>query len=123
MNKLKYIKVVKKPWGRELWFAWTDDYLGKVIEINPGQEISLHKHVAKEETLWVSQGRCKVDIEGKDGRMWGRICVPGDKFHILPWRKHQMRAFTKVVLFEVSTPHPKDSIRLKDKYGRKCVDE
>ena len=123
MNKLNYTRVVKKPWGRELWFAWTDDYLGKILEINPGQEVSLHKHKIKEETLWVSEGSCKIDVEAKGGRMCGRTCGPGDKFHVSPGRKHQMRAFTKVVIFEVSTPYPEDSVRLKDKYGRECVDE
>lgn len=121
MNKLKSIKCVNKPWGCELWFAETKDYLGKVIVINARQEVSLHKHRKKEETLYVQEGICKVEYETVKGNMSSKIVNVGEFFHVLPNRKHRMTAIgQRVVLFEASTAHPKDSVRLEDKYGRPC---
>jgi len=30
------MKIVDKPWGRELWLVVTDRYAAKVLEINAG---------------------------------------------------------------------------------------
>jgi len=120
MNKLKEIKIVKKPWGRELWFAQTNNYLGKILEIDPDEEVSLHKHEIKKETMYVYQGRVSIFLQGET-----RIYYPGSFVHIMPGHAHLMRATgeQRVILFEVSTPFPEDSIRLADKYGRPCVKE
>jgi len=120
MNKLKQLKIVKKPWGRELWFAHTNNYMGKILEIDPGEEVSLHDHEIKEETMYVYQGECQV-FSDDDIRPFH----PGEFIHIVPGNIHRMRAIgdQRVILFEVSTPFPEDSIRLEDKYGRPCVKE
>ena len=120
MNKIDQLKVVKKPWGRELWFALTKNYMGKILEIDPGEEVSLHRHEIKEETMYVYQGRCSVFLNGNV-----QIYYPGSFIHIVPGHAHLMRATgeMRVILFEVSTPFPEDSIRLTDKYGRPCVKE
>jgi len=122
MNKIEQLKVVEKPWGRELWFAQTSNYMGKILEIDPGKSTSIHKHEIKEETMYVFQGRCQV--LSKDDI---RIYYPGSFIHIEPGDVHSMTATgdtgQRVILFEVSTPFPEDSIRLEDKYSRPCVKE
>ncbi len=120
MNQLERIRVVKKPWGRELWFAHTNNYMGKILEIDPGEWVSFHRHEVKEETMYVYQGRCRFETKATI-----QICYPGTFIHIAPGEAHKMMATgdQRVILFEVSTPFPEDSIRLEDKYGRPCVKE
>lgn len=36
---------VDKPWGYELRWAITDRYLGKIIHVDAGQQLSLQYHV------------------------------------------------------------------------------
>src|SRR6059058_5882039 len=50
-------KIVEKPWGREIWYAHTDHYAGKVLEVKAGQRLSLQKHEIKEETLYLLSGK------------------------------------------------------------------
>ena len=120
MNKLKQLKIVKKPWGREIWFARTNNYMGKILEIDPGEDVSFHRHEIKEETMYVFQGRCSVLLNRNV-----RIHYPGSFIHIMPGNSHSMAAAgdQRVILFEVSTPFPEDSIRLEDKYDRPCAKE
>ena len=49
-------KIVEKPWGREIWYAHTAHYAGKVLEVTAGQRLSLQKHNIKEETLYLLSG-------------------------------------------------------------------
>ena len=27
---------IDKPWGYEIWYAWTDRYVGKILHVRPG---------------------------------------------------------------------------------------
>src|SRR6476646_3364547 len=53
-------KIVDKPWGREIWYAHTDHYAGKVLEVKAGKRLSLQKHAIKEETLYLLSGKVKM---------------------------------------------------------------
>ena len=122
MNKLKEKKIVKKPWGREVWFAHTEDYMGKLLIIQPGEQVSLHYHKDKEETMYVMFGIMEVYTVGQEGTivLQEEVCTEG-VFHVEPGQYHSMKCISNpqpVYLFEVSTPHPDDSIRIKDFYGR-----
>ena len=122
MNKLKETKIVKKPWGEEAWFAQTENYMGKVLIIKPGEQVSLHYHKHKEETMYVMFGVMEVYTSGPDGTIvLQEILCAEDVLHIPPGTLHSMKCVSDpqaVYLFEVSTPHPDDSIRVKDFYGR-----
>jgi len=110
------MKTVDKPWGKEIWFAMTQHYMGKILIINPNQQVSLHVHMYKEETFYIEQGDMQLSNNGHS-----KIYKAGRRVHIKPRTKHSMQAFDeKVILFEVSTPHPEDSVRIKDYYGRPC---
>ena len=50
-------KIVEKLWGREVWYAQTDRYAGKILEVTEGHLLSLQKHVVKHETLYLLSGR------------------------------------------------------------------
>ena len=55
------MKVVDKPWGREIWWAHAKDkYMGKILEINAGERLSLQFHIDKDETIYVTKGSLKL---------------------------------------------------------------
>lgn len=121
MDRLNKIKTIEKPWGEEIWFAMTGDYLGKILMINPNQQVSEHYHEHKEETFFVWQGPVEITIKYRKNEI-ATTYQTGDRVHILPVRTHTMRALNKkVILFEVSTSFPEDSVRIKDFYGRECI--
>ena len=38
------VQIKEKPWGREVWFAHTDHYAGKILEVRKGARLSLQYH-------------------------------------------------------------------------------
>ena len=116
--KLHEAKTVLKPWGHEVIFAVTKDYVGKVLVIKAGHQLSLQFHKVKEETIYLRAGEMKFILEDGDGVMEEQIVKPGQSFHIPPNRKHRMIAVSDCEVFEVSTPHLDDVVRLEDSYGR-----
>ena len=47
---------IEKPWGYEIHWAKTDNYVGKLLFINAGHRLSKQYHEVKEETLYVLSG-------------------------------------------------------------------
>ena len=58
--------IVDKPWGREIWYAHTDRYAGKVLEVDEGHVLSLQKHEVKHETLYLQAGRMRFTLEDRE---------------------------------------------------------
>ena len=48
---------VPKPWGYELWWAWTEDYVGKILFVAKGHKLSVQYHEHKDETSYLQRGR------------------------------------------------------------------
>ena len=112
------IKVVDKPWGRELWIAHSDRYALKIIEINKGTRSSLQYHVKKHEHIYVDRGVLQMEWEDEDGHMKTLTLNPGDVIENMPGRKHRAIAIEDVRLIEVSTPELDDVVRVEDDYQR-----
>jgi quercetin dioxygenase-like cupin family protein len=112
------IRKVDKPWGHELIWAHTKDYVGKIISIRKGQKLSLQYHKVKEETVLVFQGKMAFVFEDEAGKLNEIILEAGEAHHIPPGKKHRMIAIEDCQVFEVSTPHLDDVVRLEDGYGR-----
>ena len=109
------VKIVKKPWGSEVWFASHKNYLGKVLRIIKGHRLSRQYHRRKHETLYCVKGECVFELNGKK-----LLLKVGDSVCVLPGTVHRISAQKNTVeLFEVSTCHPEDVVRLDDDYGRK----
>jgi len=106
-------KIVDKPWGREIWYAHTDRYAGKVLEVTAGHLLSLQKHRVKHETLYLLSGRIRLTLD-EQVMDW----PPGQAVSISPGTVHRMEAIEDSVLLEVSTPELDDVVRLEDRYGR-----
>jgi mannose-6-phosphate isomerase-like protein (cupin superfamily) len=109
---------VAKPWGHELIWALTDRYCGKVLVIEAGKRLSLQKHVAKDESIYVLSGRLLLYLEDAGGEVRQLELGPGEARHVPTGRIHRYEALERTELFEVSTPELDDVVRLSDDYGR-----
>lgn len=108
-----------KPWGREIWFAYTDKYAGKILEVKKGHRYSLQYHEKKRETQYILEGKVKFTI-GKDLKHLKTLKLKaGDKIDITPGTIHRLEALENSKIFEVSTPDLDDVVKLSDDYGRK----
>ena len=112
---------VIKPWGKEVIWAETSDYVGKLLYINEGHKLSLQYHEQKEETLVVVSGELELTVSdhGRRGISTLKLSA-GDTFHVTPHTIHRFAATcgSNVVLAEVSTNHLDDVVRLEDDYDR-----
>lgn len=113
------IKRVEKPWGYELIFAKTGDYVGKILHVKKGHQLSLQYHREKEETIYLQSGLLKLVFEETKDNLVEIEMRPGDAHHIPPNHQHRMIALEDCDIFEVSTPQLDDVVRLEDSYGRK----
>ena len=112
------IQRVEKPWGYELIWAKTKDYVGKILHINKGHKLSLQYHQIKEETIIVASGVMNFVFENEKGEMQEILLKAGEAHHIPTGRKHRMIAVEDCDVYEVSTPHLDDVVRLEDAYAR-----
>ena len=111
-------RYVPKPWGHELIWALTGRYCGKLIAIDAGRRLSLQRHAAKEESVYVLSGVLHLHLEDESGTVQVLEVGPGESHHIPPGRIHRFEARQPVELIEVSTPEIDDVERLEDDYGR-----
>jgi mannose-6-phosphate isomerase-like protein (cupin superfamily) len=112
------IQRVEKPWGYELIWAKTGDYVGKILHINQGHKLSLQYHNKKVETILLYSGQMIFVFENEGGQLEEIRLTPGEAHHIPAGKKHRMIALEDCDVFEVSTPHLDDVVRLEDGYGR-----
>lgn len=117
-NFLRNIIVKPKPWGREIWFAWTDSYAGKILEIEKGHRFSLQYHKKKYETQLIIEGKVKFTYGSTPKKLTEFIVHAGEKVDIAPHTIHRAEALQKTIIFEVSTPDLDDVTKLADDYGR-----
>lgn len=115
------VDTVPKPWGHEKIWARSDRYVGKIIHINAGHELSVQFHRRKDETIHLLSGeivyRVQRDPSDKDRLDDVRLRI-GESYRIAPGTVHQMLAVTDCDVLEVSTPEVDDVVRLSDRYGR-----
>ncbi len=111
------VEKVSKPWGYELIWAHTDQYVGKILFIKSGEALSLQYHKQKDETIYIINGKMNLEIM-KNGKRRIHKMLKGDSFRIKPGTIHRMAAVTDCLVCEVSTPELDDVVRLEDKYGR-----
>lgn len=104
---------VSKPWGKEVIWAKTEKYVGKVLHINAGHQLSKQYHVKKDESIYILSGRMNLELDGITLPMG-----PGDCIRIPAGVIHRMIGLSDVQVAEVSTPELWDVVRLEDSYGR-----
>lgn len=109
---------IEKPWGYELIWAETEDYVGKVLHVEAGRQLSYQYHRRKDETVYVLRGAVELEIGGADGTRRTFRLAPGDHYRIRPGVRHRLRALETSDILEASTPHLDDVVRVEDDYGR-----
>jgi mannose-6-phosphate isomerase len=114
------MKIVQKPWGRELWMAHGDfPYAFKILEVKAGQRLSLQYHEKKRESAYCLSGEGTLTLENlQTGVMELLRVVPGALYHVVPNQKHRLEAVTDLRIIEVSTPELDDVVRIADDHHR-----
>lgn len=123
----KIYKVIK-PWGHELWINGQNlSYVMKEIYIKKGTKISLQYHRQKKETNVLFSGNARLYYKAdpkifNDNLLSVNMGIidmkPVTAIDISPMVVHRIEAQTDVLLYEVSTPHLDDVVRIQDDSGR-----
>lgn len=111
------IKKKDKPWGYELLWGHTDQYVGKVLFIEKGKRLSRQYHQVKDETIYVIDGILTLELGENAEEI--RYLGSGHAYHVEPGTVHRFCAdTTDVRLVEVSTPELDDVVRIEDDWDR-----
>lgn len=115
---------VVKPWGYELWINGQHPcYALKEIFIKAGTRTSLQYHNFKQETNVLFQGTAKLHFKANEGILNDQVKTedtattqiePVSSIDVLPKTLHRLEAVTDIVLYETSTPHLDDVVRVQD---------
>ncbi|MBA2568646.1 MAG: cupin [Actinobacteria bacterium] len=110
---------VDKPWGYELIWAVTDEYVGKILFVRAGESLSLQFHNLKDESWLVHSGRARIEMAAPGEKLLqAEVIEAGAAFRIRPGIIHRVTGVDDTTIIEVSTPHLDDVVRLEDRYGR-----
>jgi mannose-6-phosphate isomerase len=114
---------IEKPWGYEVWYAWTDQYAGKLIHVNAGCRLSLQYHNNKDESCFLLSGSMLLTKGSAADDLTVTPISEGHAWRNTPGEIHTIEAVVDSDVLEVSTPHLDDVVRLQDLYGREgtCV--
>lgn len=112
-TRTMYESRTDKPWGHEVVVALTEKYLQKKLYIKEGHRTSLHYHREKMETLYVVKGKVRLDFEKGSKEL-----AEGERETIPPGLVHSIVALRNTQIDEASSPHPDDTVRVKDFYER-----
>jgi len=108
-------EIVEKGWGKEIIFVNNDEYCGKILCFNKGKKFSMHYHLKKKETWYVSKGSfILIWIDYTNGITYSENLNIGDVITNERGEPHQLIALEDSELFEVSTKHyDDDSYRIQ----------
>ena len=111
-------KTVYRPWGYYTVLAQGQGFLTKMIQVNPGQKLSVQSHNHRSEHWVVLNGTAKVVLEGKE-----LILSPGHSVDIPVKAIHSLQNPYKdiIQIIEVQKGDlliEEDIIRYEDMYGR-----
>lgn len=109
---------VEKPWGYELIYAKTEKYVGKILYVFKGQQLSLQYHRIKDETMYMLKGAAELSIGQVRREIRTKAFSTGMTYRIEPGVVHRLTAIEDCEVLEVSTPELSDVVRLQDRYGR-----
>jgi len=109
---------VEKPWGYELIWAHTREYVGKILHVNAQEALSLQYHEVKDETIFLLSGEMKFWAGPSMEELEEIALGSGEAFRVRPGTIHRMQAITDCDILEASTSHLEDVVRLDDRYGR-----
>jgi len=105
---------VQKGWGHEVIIVNNDLYCGKILHFNKGAKFSMHFHMKKMETWYVTTGLFTFRwINTGNADIIEETLKPGDTITNLVGEPHQIICLEEGDIFEVSTTHfDSDSYRV-----------
>lgn len=111
-------KTVYRPWGYYTVLAQGKGFLTKMIQVNPGQKLSVQSHNHRSEHWVVLEGMAKVLLEGKE-----HILSPGHSIDIDVKEIHSLQNPYNDVLKIIEVQKgdlliEEDIVRYEDMYGR-----
>jgi quercetin dioxygenase-like cupin family protein len=108
------VEIVPKGWGKEVIFVNNDEYCGKLLCFEKGKKFSMHYHIKKKETWYVSKGSfILIWVETNTGTTHTEYLSVGDVITNERGEPHQLIALEDSEVFEVSTKHyDEDSFRM-----------
>ena len=108
------IEIVPKGWGKEIIFVNNDEYCGKLLCFDKGKKFSMHYHLKKKETWYVSKGTfILIWVDTTEGITYTEYLKVGDVITNERGEPHQLIAMEDAEVFEVSTKHyDDDSFRM-----------
>lgn len=109
---------VEKPWGHELIWAHTEQYVGKILHVKAGHVLSVQYHERKDETIHLLRGRVRLLIGPAADRLEEVPFAQGESIRITPRTVHRVEAISDADILEASTSQLDDVIRIEDRYGR-----
>lgn len=119
---------VSKPWGHEIWINGEHPgYCLKEVYLKAGTRTSLQYHNLKRETNVLLFGRIRliyktneaVALDDTRAEDLGFVELePTSAIDVTPGVLHRIEAMTDSTLYEVSTPHLDDVIRVSDDAAR-----
>ncbi len=99
----------EKAWGYELWIHNDEKYCGKILHFREGGKFSMHFHLKKHETWYVSKGRFVLrTIDPINAEKFEYRIGCGEAVEIPQGHPHQLIALEESEIFEVSTQHFED---------------
>lgn len=110
-------QTVKKPWGLFMQFTHDEKSTVKILEVKPGEMLSLQSHKKRDEFWYVLEGNPTIVINSRTKKY-----KKGESVRIKKGTKHRIINKTKIIIrvLEISTGSfdEKDIIRYEDKYKR-----
>jgi quercetin dioxygenase-like cupin family protein len=108
------VEIVPKGWGKEIIFVNNDEYCGKLLCFEKDKKFSMHYHIKKKETWYVSKGSfILIWVETDTGTTHTEYLKVGDVITNERGEPHQLIALEDAEVFEVSTKHyDEDSFRM-----------
>jgi len=107
------IQKIEKGWGYELIIV-NKEYCGKILHFNKNAKMSMHYHLQKNETWYVSKGKFIFRyIDTTNANIKEEILNEGDNITIPQGLPHQLEALEESEIIEFSTQHfDSDSYRI-----------
>lgn len=114
ISKKESVEIVEKGWGKEIIFANNEEYCGKLLCFESGKKFSMHYHLKKKESWYITKGRFMLHwIDTENGKTHSEYLNVGDVVTNERGAPHQMEALEDSIIFEVSTQHfDNDSYRI-----------
>src|SRR5882672_12679558 len=82
---------VPKPWGHETIWAHSERYVGKILHISAGHELSVQYHNMKDETIYLLSGEIVYRVQRNGDDVLDDVHLKvGESYRIIPGTIHQM---------------------------------